>query len=454
MKETIRLFKFYSLKTMRILYRISDFLMAVFISVFFIPVLVFYRFIVKTKAKRNILLSLSKDSIQTILQCNGDKYFDWDFTRPCAKYTVILYTGNMPTRVIRVGKKVIGINYRVPLEKLKKYLPFTVRIIQQFIGYFASRQIITKLSSKVVEVMFPSKLALRALLLKLTCQIKLVTQVRGNIDLIYYFNPFPTFLPFQIKNRLIEPIQIAWDKMVSMCFFRVCDLVIGYNINNMLSAISSGAHPNKTRLSRIKVEPSMMSEVKACSKDMLKGFPKNGRVIILWSRLSPEKLVLEVMQAFEVILDKSKDKSVNLVIIGDGPERENLYRYQLQSKYTHNIHLLGYKDRTFIASAAKLSDLVVVPYGGSSLVEAVFLERPVVAFDIEWHNELIIDGETGWLADFPDVHDLAEKMSIALSSNEEAQSRAKKAKLKAEKMFNFETIDQKEEKYLKPLFEN
>ncbi|EKE00960.1 MAG: hypothetical protein ACD_21C00250G0033 [uncultured bacterium] len=80
------------------------------------------------------------------------------------------------------------------------------------------------------------------------------------------------------------------------------------------------------------------------------------------------------------------------------------------------------------------------------------LETPVVAFDIEWHNELIRDGETGYLADFPDTTHLAEKMHEVISHPEEARKRALAAKELALRMFNMETTDAKEARYYKSLF--
>lgn len=399
---------------------------------------------------QNTLLSLTKDGIYKILKYNGKGYFDWDFTRPFADKTCILFVGNEKVSILRCGKKVIGINLKMPFEQLKKYIPFTIRVLQQAAGFLITLKVIKKIRPKVLEVMFPSKLALRALLLKWILPIKLVTQVRGNLDLIYYFNPFPSFFPFKMTFPLCEVLQVMWDKLISLLFYRSCDLVIGYNINNMLSAISNGSHPAKTKLSRIKIELSMLA-MKKKDRNSIIELPKKGKVISLWSRLSPEKCVFEVVKAFEELVLLSKEE-MHLVIIGEGPEKSKLYSYVEELVCKNQIHLLGYKDRDFIAQVALHSSLAVVPYGGSSLVEAVMLEVPVVAFDIEWHNELIRNGETGYLADFSDVSYLAEKMHEALLDDEGSRRKAIAAKKLALMMFDHKTIDITEARYYKPLF--
>jgi glycosyltransferase involved in cell wall biosynthesis len=249
---------------------------------------------------------------------------------------------------------------------------------------------------------------------------------------------------------VFEIFQVIWDKLISILFYRSCDVVIGYNTNNMLCAISNGAHPAKTKLSRIKIELSML-DIKKKERDEIGALPENGKIISLWSRLSPEKCVLEAIQGFEKLLQLSNE-DLHFIVIGEGPEKSRIMSYLEKSACKDRVHLLDQRDREFIAQVALHSSLSVVPYGGSSLVEAVMLGIPVVAFDIEWHNELIRDGETGYLADFPDTTHLAEKMFEILFNHEEAQKRAVAAKQLAIRMFNVETTDLKEMRYYKPLF--
>lgn len=434
------------------IFRLIDCFFAAIVSLIFIAILVLRRIFgkIKINTPKNKILSLTKDSINKILESNSPNYFDWDFTRPFASVTYILFIGDEKTHIFRLGKKVIGLNILMPFEKVKKFAPFTIRTIQQLYGFICTIKLIEKVSPKVLEVMFPSKLAVRSLLTKFLLPIKIVTQVRGNLDLIYYFNPFPAFWPFKMSFSIFELFQIMWDKLISLLFYRSCDLVIGYNVNNMLSAISNGAHPSKTRLSRIKIELSMLDTKVPLREEVLE-IPANGKIISLWSRLSSEKLVLEAIQAFEKLLAMS-DEEVHFLIIGDGPEKDRIQKYRELSSYKDKIYLLGQKNRDFIASVATYSDLVIVPYGGSSLVEAVMMGKPVVAFDIEWHNELIRNGETGWLADFPDCNHLAQKMLEALSNPKEAQKRARAAKALAVKVFDVKEIDKLEAKYFQKLF--
>ncbi|EKE00959.1 MAG: hypothetical protein ACD_21C00250G0032 [uncultured bacterium] len=348
----------------RKLFRLVDFALA---CIFFLPFLVIVA-LTRTFGKLSIknpkktVFSLTKDGIYRILECNGPKYFEWDFTRPHADLTYILFIGNEKPNIFKLGKKIIGINIVMPLEKYRQALPYTTRSLQQIWGMLLTAKLIKKILPEVLEVMFPSKIALRAMLIKFLFPIKLVTQVRGNLDLIYYFNPFPCFWPFKMTFPPFEVFQTMWDKLISLLFYRSCDLVIGYNVNNMLSAISNGSHPSKTKLSRIKIELSMLN-VKPKPREEIDGVPKNGKIISLWSRLSQEKLVLESVQAFEKLL-YFDNSDLHFIIIGDGPEKSRIQSYLSTSKCKERVHLLGQKDRDSIAQIALHSSLSVVPYGG------------------------------------------------------------------------------------------
>src|SRR5262249_22984739 len=139
-------------------------------------------------------------------------------------------------------------------------------------------------------------------------------------------------------------------------------------------------HPSKTYLSRIRVDRGMLDAPVVSRKD-LDGFPKAGRVIGFWSRLTPEKRVEEATRDSVRALVAEPD--LQLAIIGDGECRVIVEHIVHQAGMSSRVVFLGDRPREYIRSAAAYMDAVIVPYGGSSLVEAAFLKRAVVAYDIE-----------------------------------------------------------------------
>jgi glycosyltransferase involved in cell wall biosynthesis len=297
----------------------------------------------------------------------------------------------------------------------------------------AAIRVLRRVGGNVLEVMSPSAMVPRALLVQWLSGCRLTTQVRGNVDLLTH--SLGAYFYCRIRSTWLIPQLFAGavHTLIIEAFYRRCTLVVGYNLNNLQSAISNGADPSRSRLARIAIDRAIL-EAPLVSRDALEGFPKTGRVILLWSRLGPEKYVSEALEAFIDLAATHSD--VSLVTIGDGPTRAALESRAQAAGLGDRALFLGYRDHGFIRSAGACADVALVPYGGSSLVEAVLLDLPVVAFDVEWHAELIRNGETGFLADFRDPRHLATQLRAALDGPDQARQMARACRAVADRMFD------------------
>lgn len=389
------------------------------------------------QCKVPVLASLIRmeDTSDVHLRLNSQNYIENYYTRPFVKHSLMLCVGDGKTKVRRIGRRVIAVDINlVRFGSMANYLPRTTRTIRDTVALFVCKHFISKREISVVETMSPSPLMWRGTMLKWLLPIKLVTQVRGNLDLILASKAPARGQPMRQLVAFAETMRL---KILAQAFFRSCDLVVGYNRNNKENAISNGAHPKKTYLSRIQIDREILNYALRPRAD-LESFPSSGRVVCLWSRLGAEKYVAEALDGVTPVLEKQTD--VHLVIIGDGEARSKLEEMRARSKFRSRIHFTGYQARNYIRSAAEYSDVVIVPYAGSSLVEAALLEKPVVAFDIEWHSELIRDGETGWLVDYRSPDHIATAVNLALSDPDMAGVRAKRLRECTERMFEVSKI--------------
>ncbi len=167
--------------------------------------------------------------------------------------------------------------------------------------------------------------------------------------------------------------------------------------------------------------------------------PDTGKIISLWSRLSVGKYIMEAFAGCVPLLRKRSD--VYLVIAGDGELKERIRMAADEMGIGSQVLLLGKRGHDFIGNLARNSDVVIAPYSGSSLVECAMLERPCVAFNIEWHNELITDGETGWLVDHASPSRIAAALEEAIDKPMIGRERAQRLKARAEKMFDEGVIE-------------
>jgi glycosyltransferase involved in cell wall biosynthesis len=394
---------------------------------------------------RPVLASMTQSSVRQTLENNSLDYVARFYDRPSLSASIMLHTGATTARVTRIGPRVVGVDCTAGRPRIwRSWLPITARSLEEMMSLYATLSICRRHRIGIVEVMSPGALVPRAILIRFLMPLKLVSQVRGNSDLLN-FN-IESYIYCRIPKKLMKilPIRLlasAIHRSVAETFFRSCDLVIGLNWNNMQNAISNGADPGRTRLSRIQIDRHILVAPHR-DRDDLFGLPPSGRLVTLWSRLSPEKRVREAVDAFLILARTVPD--VVLVVIGDGSERGALEAQVAAARQTERVHFLGFRDRDTIGAIVRHSAVTLHTYAGSTLVEAALLEAPIVAFDIEWHGELVRDGETGWLVDFPDVEAMAAALDEALDQPKIAANRAGVCRLVAERMFDPDAIARRE----------
>lgn len=137
--------------------------------------------------------------------------------------------------------------------------------------------------------------------------------------------------------------------------------------------------------------------------------------IVIVGRLSKQKRLDKVLDAAEIFM---AEDSRRLLLVGDGPEREYLEsRVSASSVLSQTVEFLGFVSRSRALDLVKSSQIVIVPLGGYSLIEAALCGKPVVAFDNEWHAEVIRDGVSGYLVSPDSVLEIASAVDC-LCKNE------------------------------------
>jgi glycosyltransferase involved in cell wall biosynthesis len=123
-----------------------------------------------------------------------------------------------------------------------------------------------------------------------------------------------------------------------------------------------------------------------------------------------------------------------LSLAGEGPERRRLLGLVQEYALGDRVSFLGHVPHNQVPELFRHSDLFVMPCqvarGGDRdglpnvILEALALQVPVVATDVNGVNEAVLPGKTGWLVPPQEPRLLAQAMREALSQPEEAQRRA------------------------------
>jgi len=156
------------------------------------------------------------------------------------------------------------------------------------------------------------------------------------------------------------------------------------------------------------------------------GRARRGKIIIAYiGRLYYVKGVTQAVKAVEDLTERGYRKDVELWVFGKGPLEPWLEHYLKRRKLLKNVRLFGFVERSKLLSLmAKYVDVLLHPslYEGAPLavMEAQALGIPVVAYDLPWAREFIIDGVNGYKARYPDTAKLAEGVVKAARLNASA----------------------------------
>lgn len=127
-------------------------------------------------------------------------------------------------------------------------------------------------------------------------------------------------------------------------------------------------------------------------------------------RLDPVKNQRLLIKAFAQL--KSKYINITLLVIGDGPCREDLERLVEDLDLKQKVSFLGMRDN--VPELMKLLDIFVLPSIiegiSNTILEAMATGLPVIATSVGGNPELVVDGKTGYLVPGEDIGSLEKAL--------------------------------------------
>lgn len=142
----------------------------------------------------------------------------------------------------------------------------------------------------------------------------------------------------------------------------------------------------------------------------------DSKLIGMVARLQPVKGHKFFIEAASRVIEK--EPKAQLVIVGDGPLKNEIEDQAARLGIKGRLHLLG--DRTDVARLVASLDLLVLAslHEGlpNAVMEAMAAGVPVVATAVGGTKELITAGKTGYIVPPADVDALAERITFALAN--------------------------------------
>ncbi|MCC7360395.1 MAG: glycosyltransferase [Anaerolineales bacterium] len=209
---------------------------------------------------------------------------------------------------------------------------------------------------------------------------------------------FDLYAQHYLPSLLSESVGLAVLKAYLPNFCDQCDLVIAPSngIVRVMRALGIQADikviPNGIDLAPY-AQPPLITRAQA-------GLPTDAVVLMYVGRLSPEKNLAFLLQAFLGVA--SAEPNVVLAVIGDGPDLPALQEQVARAGLTARVKFLGRINYAQVPSHLKLADVFVTasqtevhPF---SLIEALAAGVPALGIDSPGVGDTIVDGENGLLS--------------------------------------------------------
>ena len=172
------------------------------------------------------------------------------------------------------------------------------------------------------------------------------------------------------------------------------------------------------------------------------GIDEDAIVIGCVAHLRPEKSHVDLLAAMKLLTDQS-DRNVVLLLIGDGPEEQQLRRYTT----THNLSKCvrfcgGVRDvRPYLG----MTDLFVMPSStevfSNAILEAMSVGLPVVCTAVGGSVEMVVNGETGITYPRHDVNSLVDSLQKLMINNEKREQFGRRGAARVREVFSIERMD-------------
>lgn len=203
-----------------------------------------------------------------------------------------------------------------------------------------------------------------------------------------------------------------------------------------------GVNPEIIRKIPLGVDTKKFSPDKK-SEELRKELGIGSNVFLLYAgRLAERKGVAYLLQAFREALQIMKE--MKLVILGDGPLRNQLMELSRKLDLKDSVKFVGYRPSEEVSRYFASCDFMVAPSisaesFGLVMAEAMASGKPIIATDVSGFNEVFVEG-TGFLVPPRDTNSLKERILQLATDRELITRMGRKAREEAVRRYSLERV--------------
>lgn len=213
--------------------------------------------------------------------------------------------------------------------------------------------------------------------------------------------------------------------------YRYADLIFCINeYTRKLIENLGGGRGNNLVFNPIRIDGDIFDYKKydGPSTRIREGIDGEAKIILYVGRLEYDKQVDIFFDAIPTVI--SKFPATLFYVVGDGPLKQKLEEDADRKGFLKNVVFKGFMSNEELPYYYSMADVVCIPMSGFVIFEASAMQRPIVAFDVDWHAEFIEDGVTGLLIPNRDVRRLAGGIISLLKDEKFAMEIAENARKK------------------------
>jgi len=223
-----------------------------------------------------------------------------------------------------------------------------------------------------------------------------------------------TFYDHYLKHAHLDydwAKRLTWN--FTLDYYNRCDLVLSPSQSLADQLQSHGLKKPFEILSNSVDTDLFCPAVDKKTKELLKkSYDITSKSLVYMGRLSYEKSVDTVIRATAEVVKRIP--TIKLMIIGDGPERENLKKLAQKLKVKDNVLFVGFKQNQELVEALQANDIFLTASKTEnmplSVIEAMAVGLPVVAADALGMPEIAEDGINGYLFAPDDYKQMSDKI--------------------------------------------
>jgi len=381
----------------------------------------------------------------TARSCNGLFSHVWSVHPMVGADGSVSFT--RPLRVRKLNESHTVVEAYLSTGKAWAQMPLSGFALSQGQLVNSLRRLVVSGQVSAVRVGDPYYLGLLGYLVSRCGRIPLSIRVGADYDDAYQKTGQPAY-PRLLRSRRIE-------KLIAHFVLKRSILTVAPSVAYESFALANGAKPETCVVVPFGglLHPAHFGEPSGRSSVRNEVGVDQEPLLVSVTRLEPVKHAIDLLDVVERVRRELPDAVC--VIVGDGSQREEMSK-QIESRHLGGaVLLVGNKEQRWIASLLADADVVIAPMMGRALVEAALGAASIVAYDVDWHDELITSGENGVLVPFGNREAMASATLKMVGDRKKSSELGDRARQTALETMSSEVVNQVErDAWLKVLASN